>query len=347
MSKFLILFQAIPFRVLETFSSRDMVARYISDPQRQNIYLKDLYKYLIKRKYFTLVRQLMETKVPALYDEVLSPPNSISDTLLQMVRHPLKLLSQMPHTVNNELANLILSSFIEEILAPVYTPAIQLFLIPCLANSPDFPFIALLQRLNDVVNETYGGGNEAAIGTKGELTGSFATSSSASLSLDQRYLGSTIEMPIQATTNKPNLLESTYLFHALLKLDVNFIDKLRNYNQILCAYIRILAHLSNTIRTLPRSSKVNAYRITDDDDDDGDDSDSSTKDNRRTNEHTISRQEIDVLTEAIGLLNEHQRAVMIVDSSATFLNNPDVLHSLCLICHNLMLHHRLAIYEYK
>lgn len=327
--------QAIPFRILETFSSKDMVARYIKDPQRQNLYLEDLYKYLIKRKYFTLVRKLMDTKVPLLYDEVLSPPNSISDTLLQMVRHPLKLLSQMDNTPNVDLVNLILSSFIEEILAPVYTPAIQLFLIPCLANSSDFPFLLLLQRLNEIINRTYVDVVEdtshdeipMASASAGQLTG-FDRNATVTLATNKR------------------LLESSYLLHALLKLDTLFLDELKKHSHLLCAYIRILARLSNTIRNLPRSSKPLTYRITDEeDDDDADDSD--TKDYRRAGEQTIGREEINILTEAIDLLNEQQRAGLIVDNNGLFLNNADVLHSLCNICHNLMLYHRSAIYEYK
>lgn len=337
------------------------MARYIINPNLQSVYLEDLYKYLIKRKYFTLVRKLIDAKVPTLYDEVLSPPNSISDTLLQMIRHPLKLLQQIDSTttsiasLNNDLANIIVTSFIEEILVPAYTPAIQLFLIPCLANNRDFPFIYVIKRMNDfIINRdnceefaatAFGSGGESSSASASTSTSTSSTSTAATSSASMLYISSPTDYG-----HYDYIFDSSYLLNALLKLDNLHFEQMKQTNQFLCWYIRILARLSNTIGKLPRSSAALTYRISDDDYDVDDyDSDSSTKDNRRqgARDDAIARQEHDVLSEAVALLNDQRRAALIVDNTYVFLNNADVLHSLCKICHNLMLHHRSAIYEYK
>lgn len=330
------------------------MARYIVNTNLQSVYLEDLYKYLIKRKYFTLVRKLIDAKVPTLYDEVLSPPNSISDTLLQMIRHPLKLLQQIDSTtpsiasLNTELANLIVTSFIEEILVPAYTPAVQLFLIPCLANNRDFPFLYLIKRMNDFISDNCEEFTATAFVSGGESslasTSSTSTSTAATSSASMLYISSPTDGHFEY------IFDSSFLLNALLKLDNLHFEPMKQASQFLFWYIRILARLSNTIRKLPRSSAALTYRLSDDEYDVDDyDSDSSTKDNRRlgSNADEITRQEHDVLTEAISLLNDQRRASLIVDNTAMFLSNADVLHSLCKICHNLMLHHRSAIYEYK
>lgn len=312
---------------METFSSKDIVARYISDPNLQSVYLEDIYKYLIKRKYFKIVRQLIEDKVPTLYDVVLSPPNSISDTLLQMIQHPLKLLQEAGSstgqtTVNTDLVNLIVSSFIEEILVPAYTPAIHLFLIPCLANNGDFPFLYLVKYMGEVIT------------IQDSCDDSFGSESAVISPSNLAHF---------------DYFESSYLLNSFLKFDHLHFDQMKQNNQLLCDYVRILARLSNNIRKLPRSSAAITYRLNDYDADEYDSSDSSSNEGRRSGARSeyIPRQEQEALTEAIVLINEQRRAELIVDNTGIFLNNGEVLHSLCKICHNLMLYHRLAIFEYK
>lgn len=307
------------------------MARYILDPTLQSVYLEDLYTYLIKRKYFTLVRQLMDTKVPTLYDDVLSPPNAISETLLHMIQHPLKLLRPLDPTSNTELANLIVSSFIQEILVPPYSTSIQWFLIPCLANNTDFPFLYLIQFLGKLVS------NEEDIIESGNVE----TASASTIPMDKSHLNYSSLLQI---------FDSSYLLNALLKLDSIHFDQMKQNKQLLCYYIRILARMSCNIRKLPRSSATVTYRLREDDGDidDYDSDDSSTGgDWSGTKNDTISRHEHDILIEAITHLNEQRRAILIVNNYGSYLEVNEILHSLCRICHNLMLYHRNAIFEYK
>lgn len=313
------------------------MARYISDSKLQSVYLEDLYTYLIKRRYFTLVRQLMDAKVPTLYDDVLSPPNAISETLLHMIQHPLKLLRPLDDASNalaapsnTELAKLIVSSFIQEILVPPYSTSVQWFLIPCLANNTDFPFLYLIQFMGELIAS-----EESATEAYDADT---ATASSTA-----------IGSPCSNDSGLFSIFDSSYLLNALLKLDSIHFDQMRQNKQTLCYYIRIIARLSCNIRKLPRSSSALAYRLREDDGDvdDYDSDDSSVGDWSGARSDSIGRQEHDILVEAIGSLNEQRRAVLIVDNIASHMDVSEILHSLCRVCHNLMLYHRNAIFEYK
>lgn len=350
---------AIPFRTLETFSSEEIVARYIEDRNVRHAYLEDVYNYLVKRKYFKLVRQLLEEKVPPLYDVVLSPPNSISETLLQMIQHPLKLLttnltatsneSYPTTTIGSDCVNLVISSFVEEILAPVYTPPIQLFIVPCLAKNVDFPFLYLQKYFSEVITKsnnfmyasmTGGSGHSSSGGTAGAID-------------DHRNITDDMKEVAQAPAQ---CFDSSYLVNAFIKLDCMHLGRLGASSLYARDYIRVLAKLSNNIRKLPRRSAVSIFRQSDDDiaDDDSDsDSDSDSNDTRRRTGYgagrydAITADERDCLLEVVQALNDDERAQLIVKSAVALVDDAEVLHSLSKICHNLMLYHRSAIFDYK
>lgn len=344
---------AIPFRTLETFSSEEIVARYIEDRDVRHAYLEDVYNYLVKRKYFKLVRQLLEEKVPPLYDVVLSPPNSISETLLQMIQHPLKLLTTNLTTTSNEsyptttigsdCVNLVISSFVEEILAPVYTPPIQLFIVPCLAKNVDFPFLYLQKYFSEVITKSnsflYA---SASMGGHG--------SNSATIE-DLRNITDDMKEVAQAPAQ---CFDSSYLVNAFIKLDCMHLEGVGASSLYARDYIRVLAKLSNNIRKLPRRSAVSIFRRSDDDVVDGDsdsDSDSDSNDTRRRSGtgryDAITADERDCLLEVIQALNDDERALFIVKSAVALVDDAEVLYSLSRICHNLMLYHRSAIFDYK
>lgn len=333
---------------METFSSEDIVSHYICDPQTRHAYLEDIYNYLVKRKYFKLVRQLLEEKVPPLYDVVLSPPNSISDTLLHMIQHPLKLLTAsnlMQSTtimitkthpsvsVGNNCVNLIISSFIDEILVPEFTPSIQLFVIPCLANNNDFPFLHLIKYFNELIT----------------IVNNYEIDACNLDSNQHVILSDDLKMAIK----KSDCFKSSFLFNALLNLDQLQFPLINSNIQYVRCYIRILAKLSNNIRKLPRRSAVVMFRNSDDameeDVDDADSDSDSDYRGRGVSKKTspISIQERDCLLEVVAQLNEQQRATLIVDNVGLLLDDSEFLFSLCKICHNLMLYHRSALFEYK
>lgn len=294
--------------------------------------MESVYRYLVQRKYFKLLRQLFEEKVPPLYDVVLSPPNSISETLLQMIQHPLRLMSAIkksstdvqtqtnsPSTlISKECVTLILSSFVEEILVPVYTKPIQLFVIPCLANSTEFPFSHLLQYLSDLNEQVY--------------AYSLASDSSASISLIR-----------QKTINA--VFNSSFVYHSFLTLDQFYLDRIKSNPIWARNYIMVLGSLSGNIRKLQQRSSHSLFKQYDIDVEADDDIDSDEEEDYKI--ESISLAERDCLIETITLLNDQKRVELILDNIDNYLDDVQVLYSLCKICHNLMLYHRVAVFEFR
>lgn len=330
---------------METFSSDEIVARYITDVNVRRTYLENVYRYLVQRKYFKLVRQLIEEKVPPLYDVVLSPPNSISETLLQMIQHPLRLMSTVNKAstdgqsqrnlqcISKECVTLILSSFVEDILVPAYTKPIQLFVIPCLANSVEFPFSHLLQYLSDLIVQVYA---DQIISGPAQQNDEYSniTDSSASNSVTRQNLRT-----INAVFN------SSFVFHSFLTLDHFHLDSIKCNPIWARNYIIILGSLSENIRKLHQRSSHSLFKQYDMEVEADDDIDSDEEEDHKI--ESISITERDCLLEAITLLNDQERVELILDNVDNYLDDVQVLYSLCKICHNLMLYHRKAVFELR
>lgn len=339
--------QGIPFRTLETFSSDDIVSKYITDVNVRRSYLESVYRYLVQRKYFKLVRQLLEEKVPPLYDVCQIPPNSISDTLLQMIQHPLRLMSganRRSTTIDNdqttnqsliseECVTLILSSFVEEILAPEYTKPIRLFVIPCLANNTEFPFTHLLQYLSDLIE------TESAMQTKlmlAQQTNEYSISSDS--------LGSS-SMARQSIKAVDSVFNSSFLFHSFVTLDQLQLERIKSDPICASNYANVLGSLSENVRKLQQRTLQQRSRQYDMEIEADDDIDSDEDDDRKI--ELISVDERDCLFEAITLLNDEKRVDLVLENIDGYLDNVQVLYSLCKICHNLMLYHRTAVFEFR
>lgn len=338
------LFQGIPFRTLETFSSDEIVSKFITDINVRRVYLENVYRYLVRRKYFKHVRQLLEEKVPPLYDVVISPPNSISDTLLQMIQHPLRLISgtnritfienhdncttNQQTLISDECVTLILSSFVDEILVPEYTEPIRLFVIPCLANNMEFPFLHLLHYLNDLINR-----NSTNQSTE-----------SAQPTNEYSILSETVESR-QNINAINNVFRSSYLFHSLLTLDQLQLERMKSNAIWVRKYINVLGSLSENIRKLQQRSSHSIFKQYDMDIEADDDIDSDEEDDRKI--EAIPSTERDCLFEAITLLNDEKRVELILDNIDSYLQDVHVLYSLCKIGHNLMLYHRTAVFEFR
>lgn len=84
---------AIPFRMLDVFTSLVGVKKYMNDPEQISSYLKTIFIYLISKNYFKQIRQLIEDKVPPLDEEITVPPNPASEAILKMMLRPLKFLT--------------------------------------------------------------------------------------------------------------------------------------------------------------------------------------------------------------------------------------------------------------
>lgn len=278
--------------MLEVFTSEEQICRHIDNPLVVRSFLEDIYSYLVKRNYFQLVYQMLEEKVPPLDGISTVPPNAISDTLLQLIIQPLKLVNSC-----TGCSKLILSSFTEQILAPPFTEPIRLFIIPCLAAYERFPYLHLVKYLASVL---------------------------------------TVESFISSVGN--SVLSSSFLLNGFMKLDHLHLDKIATV-EYLGDYIRIVSALSSNLNKLPRSVDVTVFK-----NDESSDSDSDDKEMADLSE-TVERE---TLLEVVNMLNEPACARMIVDAvQRLYLDDAEILHSLCKICHQLMMYNRSAIFDHK
>lgn len=77
--------------MLEIYTSSDNLKKYLPE-ENLKIYLEEIFTYLIDKKYFKTVRQLIQTKIPTLDEETVQPPNQLSEAIFQMLLRPLKLV---------------------------------------------------------------------------------------------------------------------------------------------------------------------------------------------------------------------------------------------------------------
>lgn len=330
---------------METFSSDEIVSRYLTDINIRRAYLESVYRYLVQRKYFKLVRQLLEEKVPPLYDIVLSPPSSISDTLLQMIQHPLRLMSNVRRTdcnaigsssplISDECVTLILSSFVNEILVPEYTKPIRLFVIPCLANNVEFPFSHLLHYLSDLVKKQCVADQQHPTDPMLAHNNDYGTS------------GTNMILPRQRIRTIDNVFNSSYVFHAILTLNRLHLEHMHGQgHHPIGDYINVLGNLSDNIRKLQQRSSNLLLRQYDMEFEADDDSDTDVEIDRTI--QSISMNERDCLTEVIAQLNDEKHVEVILNNIEHHLDDVQVLYSLCKICHNLMLYHRTAVFDFQ
>lgn len=192
---------SIPFRMLEIFTSEEQLSKHLNDKAVIGRFLENVFTYLVKRNYFKLVRQMIDEKVPPLYEPVVSPPNALSETLYQMIMQPLKLVNSL-----NGCSKQIILSFIESVMSSEFSDPIKYFVIPSLANNPTFPFTFLIKYLAETID---------------------------CVDMD--------DMTDSSGTQPSKTIATSYLLNALLKLDrlhrdeLNGVDNLTNYIKIIAS----------------------------------------------------------------------------------------------------------------
>lgn len=107
----------------------------------------------------------------------------------------------------------------------------------------------------------------------------------------------------------------------------------------------IIGRLSGNIRKLQQRSHPLFRQYDMEMEADDDDTESDEDDERKV--ETISSHERDCLHEAITLLNDQKRVDLILLNIDNHLEDDQMLYSLSKICHNLMLYHRTAVFEFR
>ncbi|XP_055923583.1 ubiquitin-protein ligase E3C [Eupeodes corollae] len=323
--------QAIPMRMVETFTSESIVERYIEDHERVRLYLELIFRYLVERNYFKRIRKILEEKCPPLDGETLHAPNQVTEALFQMIMRPLVLVNR-----GFRYGKVICQSFNEHILSKSFSDPIRNYILPCLAEQPEFPFKDILRSLEPLI----------PVATLLE--------------------GGVDKMQVDGDDrdrDDGNPIFSSFLLNSILILDRNQLDTLKE-NNILNGYIKVISEVSPKILVLPKSSIKsthlssghNAYDEDDEDEEEDDEEDELEsqsasrmsidpgKDSIQTGLTVIER---NCLLEVIELLNDSKRVHIIVDNIEHFINDADVLYALCKTCHNMMIYNKNAIFDYK
>lgn len=306
-------------RIVEIFTSFGSLKKQVPDGSNEVQvvkFLKRLFSYMIDQNYFAIVRKMIDEKVSEnTYDvDSVTPHNEISRVLLQMIERPLKLVN----TFNADplFDSKILSSFTIEFLTKDFNRTISNFIVPALGAQTEFPFIKLVQFLHDIHKETVRG--------------------------TERFL---TDQSVNSEVNLNNIKFNAYLLYSLLKLDTIFLDKMVDQN-CLSQYLIVIGAMVGNISRLPKPSQyVTFSNYYDDDAIQDSDSDQDSHDDDEDMQPQFERL---ILSDTIVQLNEQTRVGKIVKNIDGLLYIPEVVHSLCLISHNLMIYNRSArVNEYR
>ncbi|XP_047364383.1 ubiquitin-protein ligase E3C [Vespa velutina] len=265
---------AIPLRAMEVFTDEDVTEKMFH--KNNNLYFENIFIYLIKHRYFEQLRTLIDEKVPPMLQSSSNAPTPISKCLLNMLLRPLQLVSFLEQRNGHYI--LILQEFCKNILSQKLSSAIKMFIIPALAEFSEFPYIQLINCIN--------------------------------------------QSGIEPTLS---------LLYSILSLESKQVT-LSKFKTTPISYLQILASMSSAI--------IPAEIITDEHIEDMEDSDSEY------NTNMLDLEEGDTLQECIDMLNEQQhvyRILQILDQGQDLI----ILQSLCELCHNLLIHNKLATHKYK
>ena len=136
---------AIPFRILEIFTTTESIDSKINATHNNN-YLKEIFSYLIKNKYFEQIKKLIEAKVPPLLEPSAMPPTPLAKWFLEMIQRSLYIVNQTENFT--EFCFLILHEFCSSILSQKMTEPITHFIIPALIEFKEFPYNKLIKCVN-------------------------------------------------------------------------------------------------------------------------------------------------------------------------------------------------------
>ncbi|XP_043645580.1 ubiquitin-protein ligase E3C [Drosophila teissieri] len=333
--------QAIPLRMLETFTTVSSVQRYMEDETVLFQYLERVFGFLIARNYFVRLRRLLDDKCPPLDGETLQAPSPLAEALLQLLLRPLEVAKRA--SAGGQMSSMsmaVCQNFTRDILATPHTDPLRYFVLPCFALNVDFPFDLLMRSLFDAL--------EAA-----------GPAESDSTSSRRSFLFHGAESGHKA--KRIDSIFSSFLLNSLMVLDRRQLATLQ-HSPLLVIYVRLIAEMMPNILQLPKSTlrgHANAphrHRDGDDDSEDSDEEDEGLPAARTLDydmEQTcrtsgeLSVKERDCLLESIAILNETERVDFIVQQLDPHIENSHLIYALCEICHNLMIYNKHAVFEYK
>ncbi|KAM7341804.1 ubiquitin-protein ligase E3C [Cochliomyia hominivorax] len=355
--------QAIPLRMLETFTAETSIERYVENEQLIQTYLDHIFRYLVDKDYYKRLRKLLEQKCPPLDGETLHPPNQFSEAIFQLMLRPLLLANKAASGFS--YGNIICQSFTKHILALPFTDCIRYFLIPCFAECSEFPFEYLLKTLQQCTRKQLP--EKMQIDSSPVVTFTGASAAESLKPISNSTSPSEKKKDIEDKSREPGAkIFTTFLLHSLLMLDRKQLDSL-HAKSLLGDYIKVIGEVSPKILQLPKSSLKHAshhqrhhIHVSEESSSDEESDEEEDEGQYQTKSNIESMDTVDVLSstplsdkekesllECIQLLNEGERVHSILDHIEDYLRDEDVLYGLCEICHNLMIYNKMAMFEYK
>jgi len=120
---------AIPFRVIEVFTSKDTYASLINQEDTEKL-LSLIWTHLVTKDYFVMLRNVLEKRVPEPYEETTKPPTPLAASILDMLIRPLNTTFE-----DRVTKSLILEKFFLQVSNGPFSTQFKNFAMPVILKS--------------------------------------------------------------------------------------------------------------------------------------------------------------------------------------------------------------------
>ncbi|VVC25277.1 Hypothetical protein CINCED_3A008949 [Cinara cedri] len=121
---------ATSLRIIEELTLVDSY-NTILGPDNAVLALQDLFQYLVKKCYFDSLRNILDTKIPEVFDDTCTVVPPLAKSILEFVRRPFSVKSR---TFLDEYTSIIMDNFVRTFLKGPITDINRRFLLPTLSS---------------------------------------------------------------------------------------------------------------------------------------------------------------------------------------------------------------------
>lgn len=119
---------AIPLRIAEEFTSLSTYATVLSEPEANRI-VSSVWLHLVKNKFFSKLRLIIDIKVPEPYEETITPSTPLSRTLIDLALRPLNQSFE-----KNTATLLVVRHFFNQMISGPFSAQIKYLVFPILID---------------------------------------------------------------------------------------------------------------------------------------------------------------------------------------------------------------------
>ncbi|RWS26248.1 ubiquitin-protein ligase E3C-like protein [Leptotrombidium deliense] len=114
---------SIPLRLLEIYTTSNTYSSF-SDGEKVML---SIWSYLVQNGYFVDTRKILDSKVPAPYEETLRPPTPLAASILDLILRPLQL--------NMKVDSNVVLKFFTDFLSPPLSLQIRYYILPTISKN--------------------------------------------------------------------------------------------------------------------------------------------------------------------------------------------------------------------